>query len=210
MSLARTTLSSACAATDTSIVVANATGFAAGNELRVDGEVMRVGKTYSSGTTIPLDGRGLDGTYVFAHPTSAGVVVGSAGDWANAAPQTVDTYPVAGRARTFTSYSAAGAIALPTAGADAVAFINGTALAMTLALPTKDLDGSILIIVGTQGAAHSVTVASGLGGATTGYTVGTFDGTGQCSMMLIACNSIWVPLPSPFSGTLTAIDVAVA
>lgn len=210
MALVRTTLSTAVLDTDKQIVVASATGFSAGYLIRVDEEIMQVTKTYSSGTTIPVV-RGLDGTRVIAHAITAGVVCGTGQDWANPSPQVGDVFPIAGKARTVSSYGALGAIAHPVAGSDAVALINGTsALAMTLAVPGKDLDGSILIIVGNGKAAHTVTVAGGLGAASTGYTVGTFDAAGQCAMMLIAANEVWVPLPSPFSGTLTAIDVAVA
>src|SRR5690348_2175462 len=102
MALVRTTLSSACAAGDTSLVVASATGFAAGYLVRVDQEVMRVAGNYTSGTTIPVI-RGQQGTVVNAHVSGAGVVAGIASDWASSqAPQTVVQYPIAGRARTLT------------------------------------------------------------------------------------------------------------
>src|SRR4051812_36099756 len=80
MSLVRTTLSVAMAATDTSMVVASATGVSAGYYVKVDQEVMRVGSAYVSGTTVPVI-RGQDGTYVQAHPITAGVVVGAGSDW---------------------------------------------------------------------------------------------------------------------------------
>lgn len=210
MSLVRTTLSSAVLVTDRYINVASASGFTAGYVVKCDEEVMRVANNYSSGTKIPVL-RGQDGTRVVAHASGAGVVAGTGSDWSTPAPQTVDQYPIAGRARTVTSYTADGAISLPTPGADALAILNGTSQwDMTLANPTKDMDGCILIILGNGKAAHTITYAAGLGNASTGYTVLTFDTGGQCCVQLIAANEIWVPLPSPFSGTLTAIDVAVA
>jgi len=210
MSLVHTTLAASCAAGDTSIVVTSATGFSAGYVVRVGDEMMRVGGGYNGTATIVPVIRGQDGTLVSAHAVKSGVVCGTASDWATTnGAQVAVQYPLAGKTRRVSTYGAAGAIALPVAGTDEMAVISGTALAMTLALPTKDLDGSILYIVGDTGAAHAITIASGLGGAGSGYTVATFDGTGQCCLGLIAINSIWVPLASPFSGTLTAIDVAV-
>ena len=81
---------------------------------------------------------------------------------------------------------------------------------MTLAAPTKDLDGSILYIIGDGKAAHTVTAAVGFGLGSTGYTVGTFDTNAACSMMVMAMNASWTLLPSPLSGTLTGVDVAVS
>ena len=208
MALATTTLSSAVVVTDTSIVVASATSVAAGRIVLVDGEFMQVTQDYVSGTTVNVV-RGQNGTVTAAHAASANVTHGAAADF---------TVPSAGTANlkpgvipfTTTSYSAAGAIAFGEAQWT-TALINGTgALAMTLANPDSSQDGLILAIVANGKAAHTVTYTAGLGDAGSGYDVGTFDGSGQCCMLLTAANSIWVPLPSPMSGTLTAIDVAIA
>lgn len=211
MALVRTTLSAACAASDTSIVVASATGFAPNYLVRIGDEMMHVTSAYVSGTTIPVV-RGQEGTAVVAHAVTTGVVCGIASDWYTlAGAQTAIQYPLAGKTRRITTYGAAGAITLPTPGTDEVAVINGTsALAMTLAAPTKDLDGTILFIIGDGKAAHTVTAAGGFGLGSTGYTVGTFDTNAACSMMLMAMNASWTLLPSPLSGTLTGVDVAVA
>lgn len=212
MALARTTLTSACLATDTSIVVAAATGFAAGAQVLLDGERMHVSTAYVAGALTAPVIRGEGGTIVSAHPVTASVVVGSAADWtANPAAQTVVQYPIGGRARTETSYSASGAIALPTPGADALAILNGTSvLVMTLAVPTKDMDGSVLTIIGNGKAAHTVTVAgAGFGAASTGYTVVTFNSGGTEGFVTMAMNELWVLL-SPMTGTLTAVVPALA
>jgi hypothetical protein len=74
-----------------------------------------------------------------------------------------------------------------------VAIINGTgALAMTLANPTKDMDGDSLIIIANGKAAHTVTYTAGLGNGGGNYDVGTYSGTlaGGCTLM--ACNGFWV------------------
>src|SRR5262245_14833012 len=81
MALTTTTLSSAVAVTDTAIVVASATGFAAGSLIRVDGEFMRVTTNYVSGTTIPVV-RGQDGSATSVHRTGANASVGLATDFA--------------------------------------------------------------------------------------------------------------------------------
>ena len=103
-----------------------------------------------------------------------------------------------------TSYSATGAIALPLPGADAVAILNGTsALAMTLANPTKDMDGCVLYVVGNGKAAHTITYTAGLGNAGSGLDVGTFASGAQLCQSFIAANEIWCSLPSIFGGTQT-------
>ena len=209
MALVRTTLSSAAAAGDTTIRVASATGFGTGYLIRIDGEDL-IQTAAAVGTVIPVR-RGVNGTVSAAHVATAGVVVGVATDWEAPAAQLGVPFPIAGRARTVTSYSSAGAIAMPTAGADAVAILNGTvALAMTITDPGPDNDGDILLILGNGKAAHTVTYTAGLGDAGSGYTVGTFATGGQGCLSLIAANESWVPLSSPLAGTLTAIDISIA
>ncbi len=209
MALSETTISAAMAVDAKQMIVASATGFAAGVEVRMNGEVFQVSKGYVAGATIVPVLRGQNGTIAVAHGITSRVVVGTQADWMQSnAPQTVAQYPIAGRARVVTSYGAAGAIALPIAGNDTLAIINGTnALAMTLAAPTKDLDGSVLTIAGIGAAAHTVTM-TGFSGAS--LTVATFDATGKCAFSVMAMDEIWVPFPSPLSGTLTSIDVAMS
>lgn len=210
MALAETTLASACAADDRQLVVASATGVAAGYQVRVDGEIFQVTKGYVSGSTLVPVLRGQSGTLATAHGVTARAVVGAAADFAQTTPaQATAAFQIAGRARVVNSYGAAGAIALPPAGADAVAYINGTnALAMTLAVPTKDLDGCILTIAGNGAAAHTVTIAGGLGGGA--LVTATFEATGKCNLVLMALDETWQTYPSPLSGTLTSIDVALS
>ncbi len=209
MAFTRTTASAAIGASDGSITVASATGFAANSLILVDNEFMQVRADYVSGTSIPVL-RGRNGSIGAAHAITSGVVVGLASDFAVPPPQATVSAPLA-RIRQVSAYGAAGAISLPSPGSDAVAIINGTAaLAMTLADPAKDNDGDMLFIVGNGKAAHTVTYTAGLGDAGSGYDVGTFDSGGQCCLSLIAANESWVPLSSPLSGTLTAIDIAIA
>lgn len=211
MAFTTTTLASAMAAGDTAMVVTSATGFAAGNKVLIDQEMFQVVNSYVSGTTIPVI-RGQEGTAATAHAASANVTTGLGSDFANPGAQTPVTYAIAGKVRTVTSYSASGAIALPTAGTDAVAILNGTsALAMTLANPTKDMDGSILYIAGNGKSASTVTYTAGFGNAGSSYDVLTAQTAGQVGITLMAVNAIWVVIGGPpITGTTTALTWAIS
>lgn len=194
MALSRTTLTSAVTASDLQMVVASATGFAVGNFVLFGQEVSRVSKSYISGTTILLDGRGLEGTLVptVNHPATEGVVTGLPSDFAKPGPQATLWYPIFGKVNILSSYSAAGAIALPLSGQDATAVINGTvALAMTLANPTTDMDGSMLTVAGNGKAAHTVTYAAGFGNVGATADVMTFGATQAQAFQCIALNGFW-------------------
>lgn len=207
MALANTTLASAKAASDTKLKVASATGFAIGYIVRIGDETYQVSKGYVAGSTsVPL-ALEKGGTVTVDHPSGAQVTVGAATDWAQQTPpQTTAAFQIAGRARVITEYSADGAIALPPAGADALAVISGTAhTGLTLAVPTKDLNGCKLAILDLTAAAHVVTVAGGFGGGA--LNTATFDASGRGYFELIAYNEIWYA--QNFSGTLTSFDVAL-
>ena len=147
MALANTTLGAACAVGDSKVLVAAATGFAIGVKFRIGDEDFKVTKGYvAASLTVPVL-RGQDGTVAVAHPSGAQVTVGAGSDWAQeGAAQTIDAYPIAMRARTIREYSASGAIALPTAGSDLLVVLSGVATAMTIVVPTKDLNGSRVTI----------------------------------------------------------------
>lgn len=192
MALNTTTLSAACAATDNSILVAAATGAAPGGFVLIDGELMKIMQTYTTGTTIPVL-RGRDGTLTGAHPVTANVTIFLGSDTSQLAPQAPTGFPYSGRVRTVASYSANGVIANPTVGTDALAILNGTAaLAMTIASTTKDSDGSILIIAGNGKAAHTVTyTTTGFGGVGGTADVLTFSATQAQAVQMIAANGVW-------------------
>lgn len=188
MAFATTTLFSAVAITDTSIVVTSASGFAANMSIRIDGEMMKVAQNYLTGTTIPVL-RGQDGTATAAHRASANVTVGLASDFANPPAQVAAavTNPVQPALPIF-SYSAAGAIS-PVQG---IHVINGTgALAMTLAVPTKDQDGQIIYIASNGKAAHTVTAASGFGNNGASSDVLTFNAGQTQTVQAMAINGFW-------------------
>ena len=192
MALNKTTLSSAMTTTSTTAVVASATGAAANGLLKVDDEVMLITKSYVSGTTIPVL-RGQDGTLTAAHPASANAIIFLATDEPGATAQTSPQWPLAGRNRSMLSYSAAGAITLPSPGQDMLAVINGTStLAMTLANPTTDMDGCMLIICSNGKGAHTVTYAAGVGIGGASMDVGTYNTTEATGCILIALNGFWL------------------
>ncbi len=192
MAFNTSTISSAVALTDTSIVVASATGYAAGNWVLIDQELMKVSQNYVSGTTIPVL-RGREGTVTAAHVVTANVTTGLGSDFAipPAGLENATAYTSV-RTRTMLSYTAAGALTLPMANGDMLAIINSTvALAMTLANPTKDMDGCLMVIASNGKAAHTVTYTAGLGNIGANADVGTFPTGAQTAVQLIAVNGIW-------------------
>jgi len=212
MALEETTLASACAIDAKQIVLTSGTGVAIGDEVRVDGEIFQVTKGYVVGATIVPVLRGQGGTVATAHSILARVVHGTPTEFVqNNAPQTVAQYPVAGRARIVYSYGADGAIALPQPGNDALVLLSGTvALAMTLAVPTKDMDGTILSIACVATGAHVITVAGGISGSASLGTA-TFEASpAKCILVLMALDEKWALYPGPVSGTLTSLDIALS
>jgi hypothetical protein len=210
MALATTTLSAAVGVNDLSIVVASATSVAAGRVLICDQEVMKVTQSYVSGTTVPVL-RGQDGSVTAAHKATANVTHGLASDFANPAPQTAVTYPTV-RAKQVQSISATGTLTLPPAGTDLTVILNGTTIiTLTIPVPTKDMDGTELVIVSNGAAAHVPTFTGGLSGAGGSYDAITFNATAPVALRAIACNGLWVTFAGPaLTGTVTNITGGIA
>lgn len=211
MALTTTTLSAACAVDDTQISVTSATGFAANSLVQVGQEFMQVYSNYVSGTILQVR-RGLNSTFPYAHPSGTNATAGTPTDFAGPSATVVTAYPLSGLRRKRLEYSASGAITLPTSGEDMIAVLNGTsALAMTIAVPTKDIDGSFLWIVSNGAAAHTITFTGGLSGAGTSYDVITVNATAPIAVHAMACNGLWMSIVStPMAGTVTAITGTVA
>jgi hypothetical protein len=211
MALAETTLSSAVAAIDNSIVVASATSVAAGRLIQVGGEMMQVTKGYvTASTTVPVL-RGIMGTVSEAHPASQRVVHGDAADW-GAPVASVAPMAAAAHVRRIVSYTGTTAQTcdLPKPGEDLVVIMNGSALnTLTVPVPTKDLDGCRITFMDATAAAHAITFTGGLGGAGSSYDVVTFNGTGANVFEVVACNELWRQL-SVTTGTLTNAVPALA
>lgn len=215
MALVETTLGAACAATDASITVASATSIAAGVVIRIDDELMVVAKSYVLASTAVPVLRGRQGTVPTAHPSGAAVEHGlpSDAEWGSAAAQISTQFPFVKAVRQL-SYSASGAIDLPSPGSDGIAVLNAsgsTALAMTLAVPTKAMDGCKLKILSRNGTgAHTITVASGVNGAGSSYDVFTFPG-GPVMIELTAFDSLWYTTTHPaWTGTVTLLVGGIA
>ncbi len=212
MSLAETTLSSAVAINDTSIKVASATSMAEGRLIEIDGEKMKATKAYvTSSTTVPVI-RGLDGSAQLAHPASARVIHGEPSDFGDPGAGTLSTSAPAGRPTKRVSISATGSLTLPQPGENLLVVLNGaSAITLTMAVPTKDLDGCELTFVANGAAAHVLTFTGGLGGAGSGYTTVTMNGTKPVAFRAIACNEVWIGLVGiPAAGTVTNVTATVA
>ena len=211
MALATTTLSVAVALADTSIVVASATSVAAGRLVLVDQEMMKVMQSYVSGTTTVPVQRGIDGSATVAHKITANVTHGAATDFATPSAQEVVTYQ-ASRAVVVQSITATSTLTLPAAGTDLRVILNGTSvITLTVPVPTKDMDGTTLMIIGNGAAAHVLTFTGGLSGAGTSYDVVTVNATAPIAMQCVACNGLWNAFAAiPIAGTVTNITGTVA
>ena len=196
MALTRSTLSAAVAINDTSITVASATDFTAGDLIRIDQEYMQVQQSYVSGTVIPvLRGRLMSAGA--AHVITAGVIVGTQADDFDAPGAGVPgNSPIGGRARYIRSITADNStVTLQQAGSDQVLILNGTAVInLTVPIPTSDMDGDILVIIGNGIAAHVVTVTGGVGGVGATADVYTFSATQKQAIQLMAANITWQAL----------------
>jgi hypothetical protein len=86
------------------------------------------------------------------------------------------------------AYTVAGAIA-PVCGIHNIG--TGGALAMTIAPPTKDLDGCVLIINATTAQAHTLTYTAGFSQNTTSSDVATFGGAINDGLVIYADAGVW-------------------
>ena len=211
MALTTTTLAAAVAVDQNFIVVASATGFAAGNYVLIDQEVMIVQSSYVSGTTIPV-GRGKEGTQTAAHVITANVNTYLGSDSTGSAAQTLVTYPYV-RARQIVSITATtSTLTLPLPGEDMCVILNGTAaITLTVPVPTKDMDGCFLTIVSNGVAAHVPTFTGGFGGVGSGYTALTVATGAKLAIMCVAVNGNWNVLSAPgWTGTVTKVTAGIA
>jgi len=193
LALTRTTLASAFAIGDAQIVVASATGFAAGRIVRIDDEFFVVQSNYSSGVTIPVRAGQL-ATQSTAHVASAGVVVGTAADdWDSPGSNVRSNSPLSGRARRTVSITTTpSTLTLPTAGSDTTVILNGTgAIALTVPVPTTDMDGDTIMFTNNGAVAHTLTFTGGLGGVGATADVVTFKADQKQAVLVVACNATW-------------------
>lgn len=192
MAITATTLASAMGANDLIANVTAATGFAAGQFLKIDDEYMVIDRSYASGTAIPVFKRGDQGTFVSSHNALAVVATGLFSDQVALAPSNVTPWPGQGEAAIET-YSVSGAIAIPTQDTFIVIDKAGVA-AMTLAAPGKDQDGLKLTITSTTAQAHVITATSLIADGASGspHTTITFTtGYKGQGVTLMALQGLW-------------------
>jgi hypothetical protein len=181
-----TTISAAVTASDLIIPVTSATGFTAGNYLRIDNEYMVVVSV--SGTNITVNLRGDLGSGAVAHNILAVADTGLTSDLADL-PLGEDSQ-VDPSKETIVSYSAAGAIAIPTQNT-LVLLTSATARAMTLAAPAKDQDGLRMTFLNADAKANTVTYTAGFYGDTTSSDVATFAAKTGASFSIVARGGTW-------------------
>ena len=188
MAATSTTLAAACGASDQTITVTSATGFAVGNLIRVDSEWMLQTAAAVNTTTIPVRRNGMNGSAVVAHTILAPVMTCLPSDTLNAGPDQILNPAVANKQ--ITSYGASGAITPPTF--DTLVLLNkATAAAMTLAGPSALADGTEVTILSTTAAAHTVTYTAGFYGDTDSSDVATFAAKAGASMTILAIKGTW-------------------
>lgn len=186
MALTRTTISAAIAADADIIPVTSASGFAAGNFLRVDNEYMMV--VAVNGTNIQVRSRGDLGSAAAAHNSLAPATTGLLSDLPN--------YPlgqaaqVDAQGQTIVTASVDGALAIPTQNTLVLVQKAGVC-AMTLAAPTTAQDGLEVTILSATANAHTVTYTAGFYGDTTSSDVATFAAKVGASMTIKAQGGKW-------------------
>jgi hypothetical protein len=171
---------------DTKIAVAATSGFAVGNLILVENEVMAQ-TAPAIGLLIPVR-RGIEGTVQGAHATGSFTATGLGTDFASPAPgQEVAYGPAApdGSTTAMYTYTTAGAIS-PVQGTH---IINGSAItAMTLAGPTAAQEGQVLVIESKNLHANTCVASPAYLGAA-GATA-TFTAAGG-NAVLKACGGKW-------------------
>lgn len=213
MAITLTTLAGAVAVDQNTIQVVSATGCTAGCFVKIDQEILQVQSGYPlSGTsvlTVPVL-RGRESSATQAHPIGAQVKFFLGSDTTSLPGQQAAVEPITTPARQRLSYTAAGAITLPSPSNDMDAVLNGAvALAMTVAAPTTDMDGSTLRIYNNGLAAHTATVSGGLGGVGATADVQTWVVTQRAAIVLIACGGFWLGT-GQVAGAPTIAGVGIA
>jgi len=191
MAITNTTLAAAVSANDPKITVASATGFAAGNTIRVDNEIM-VQTAAATGPVVPVR-RGLDGSAQLAHGINAAVATGLGTDFSNPPTGSGTVIKAGDPARVTLGGDATINPTTDLAGSTTYVLAKATAAAITLGAPTGVQDGLTLGFLSPTAAAHVVT-ATGLyddgvtGGAKSAATFAAFVGA---NMVLQASRGHW-------------------
>ncbi len=186
MALTRTTISAAVSADALIIPVTSASGFAAGNFLRVDSEYMQVVSV--SGTNVSVRSRGDFGSAAVAHNILAPATTGLTSDLPDfPVGQVAQVQP---EGQTIVTASVDGALSIPNQNTLVLVQKAGVC-AMTLAGPTAAQDGLVLTILSATANAHTVTYTAGFYGDTTSSDVATFAAKVGASMTIQAQGGKW-------------------
>lgn len=186
MALTRTTIAAAISADALTIPVTSATGFAAGNFIRVDNEYMMV--VSITGTSISVRSRGDLGSAAVAHNILAPATTGLLSDLPNfPMGQAAQVDP---NAQTIVTASVDGALDIPVQNTLVLVQKAGVC-AMTLAAPTTAQDGLEVTILSATANAHTVTYTAGFYGDTTSSDVATFAAKVGASMTIKAQGGKW-------------------
>lgn len=187
MALVSTTITNDLSATGLKAVVTSATGFAAGQIAKIDGEYMRISAV--SGTTVSFAMRGYNGTAAVAHDLLSTITTTADNtDWTRLqAGADVDRPPFVDDV---TSVGENGTIACPTRNTT-IMLTKATALASTtLADPPKDRDGLRVTVTSATDAAHVIT-GTFADGTTGAHTTATYQAFNGASMVLVAQQGTW-------------------
>ena len=186
MALTRTTIAAAISADALTIPVTSATGFAAGNFIRVDNEYCMV--VSITGTNISVRSRGDLGSAAVAHNILAPATTGLLSDLPNfPMGQAAQVDP---NAQTIVTASVDGALDIPVQNTLVLVQKAGVC-AMTLAAPTTAQDGLEVTILSATANAHTVTYTAGFYGDTTSSDVATFAAKVGASMTIKAQGGKW-------------------
>jgi len=186
MALTRTTTSAAVGLNDLTIPVTSATGFAAGNFLRIDNEYMMV--VSFTGTTINVRSRGDLGSAAVAHKILAPATTGLLSDLPNYAVGQSAQVDASGQ--TIVTASVDGALDIPVQ--DTLILVQKAGVcAMTITNPTTAQDGVQVTILSATAHAHTVTYTPGFFGDTTLSDVATFAAKVGASMTIKAQAGKW-------------------
>lgn len=187
MGLNATTLAAPVDANAIDISVTANTGASKDRICKIEDEFAVVTKVV--GTIVTLRSRGDLGTSARAHNILAAVVFGDPTDFGAVPPARHRTQTQ--EAPGYTSYGASGPIDLPTK--DTTVVLNGAAaLAMTLADPSRWMDGLRLTILSAGAAAHTVTDPAGFNAGGAAVDVATFAAAVGNNLVLEASSGKWL------------------
>lgn len=198
MAVTRTTLSAAATRDADTFNVTSATGFAAGNVIKVNNEFSVCVRV--DGTAIRVRSRGDRAGRAIAHASLSPVLTCLPADLA---AYNLEAGGVAESLEEVT-YSAGGAIAIPTRHTR-VNLMGSAIIAMTITAPgTAVPDGIRLEIHGVTLFAHTLTLTAGFFGNTVTSDVATFAAGGGSCLVLESKNGLWAVMGGATVGVVFA------